>query len=63
MRKIGPEDIVAFGLLFVVLFQMALIGLAKYNGIEVDPGVTKEILIFILGGLITYISKGSKKDE
>lgn len=63
MRKFGPQDIVAIGLLFVVVFQMALIGLARYNGIEVDDNITKEIIIFIVGALTTYISRGSKNND
>ena len=57
-----PEDVVAVILALLVGFQMALTALARYNGIEIQIEVVKEILLVIIGGLLVYIANKSKKE-
>lgn len=54
--KYHPEDIIAIILACIVLIQMVVLAVARYNGIEIDAAANKEILLVIIGGLLGYIA-------
>lgn len=59
----NSKDILSLGLLILVIYHMTILAILKYRGIEVDADNNKEIMIFIIGAITSYILTKNDKNS